>query len=61
MTDNFDTWLSENDIDRLWKVSHGELPPAAASSDEMDEFLKVVTHAAMVKMAGSDYQNNVIQ
>lgn len=56
-----DTWLNENDIERLWKVIQGELPHAAASSDEMDEFLKLVTHVAMVKMGGSEYQTSTIQ
>lgn len=61
MTPTPDTWLTKNDIDRLWKVLHGELPDAAASADEMDELLKLVTHAAMVKTGGSDYQTATIQ
>jgi hypothetical protein len=56
-----DTWLNGNDIERLWKVIQGELPHAAASSDEMDEFLKLVTHVAMVKMGGIEYQTSTIQ
>ena len=61
MTDEFDTWLSETDVDRLWKVTHGELPDAAASADELDEFLKLVTHVAMIKTGGSGYQTATIQ
>jgi len=56
-----DTWLSDNDITRLWKVIQKELPDAAASSDEMDEFLKVVTHVAMIKTGGSGYETATIQ
>ena len=59
--ENFDTWLNENDIERLWKVIQGELPHAAASSDEMDEFLKIVTRVAMIKMGGSEYQTSTVQ
>jgi hypothetical protein len=57
----FDTWLQENDIERLWKVVHGELPEVAASKNEMDEFLKLVTHVAMVKIGGSEYQTSTFQ
>jgi hypothetical protein len=58
---NFDTWLNENDIERLWKVTQGELPHVAASSEEMDEFLKLVTHVAMIKMGGIEYQTSTVQ
>jgi hypothetical protein len=51
-----DSWLEEEDVDRLWKVAHGLLPDVAATSDEMAEFLRIVTHAAMLKVAGNDYQ-----
>jgi hypothetical protein len=61
MIDEIDTWLSDNDIIRLWKVIQKELPDAAASSDEMDEFLKVVTHVAMIKTGGSGYETATIQ
>jgi len=61
MTDEFDTWLSDTDVERLWKVMQGELPHAAASSEEMDEFLKLVTHVAMIKTGGSGYQTATIQ
>jgi hypothetical protein len=43
-------------VDRLWKVVHGELPEVAATADEIDEFHRVVVHAAMLKVAGKDYQ-----
>jgi hypothetical protein len=52
----FDSWLDADDVDRLWKVVHGELPETAATADEIDEFHRVVTHAAMLKVAGKDYQ-----
>lgn len=52
----FDSWLNADDVDRLWKVVHGELPETAATADELDEFHRVVVHAAMLKVAGKDYQ-----
>lgn len=57
----FDTWLNENDIERLWKVTQGELPQVAATANEMEEFLKVVTHAAMIKIGGVEYQSSTVQ
>lgn len=54
--ENFETWLTEEDIHRLWQVCHGQLPEVAASVDEVEEFERVVTHAAMLKVAGKDYQ-----
>ena len=52
----FETWLTEEDVQRLWQVCHGQLPEAAATFDEMEEFERVVTHAAMLKVVGKDYQ-----
>jgi hypothetical protein len=52
----FDSWLDAEDVDRLWRVVHGELPETAATADEIMEFQRVVTHAAMLKVAGKDYQ-----
>ena len=57
----FDTWLSDSDVKRLWKVTLGELPESVASSDEMDEFLRLVTHVTMIKSGGSGYQTATIQ
>jgi hypothetical protein len=57
----FDTWLNENDIERLWKVTQGELPLVAATANEMEEFLKLVTHAAMIKVGGDEYQTSTVQ
>jgi hypothetical protein len=59
--ENFDTWLNENDIERLWKITQGMLPELAASEAEMKEFLRVVTHAAMVKVGGHEYQTSTVQ
>lgn len=44
-----DTWLDEDDVQRLWAVAHGELPEEFASGDELDEFLRVVEAVAMAK------------
>lgn len=58
---DFDTWLTEADVDRLWAVCHGTLPEIYASVDEIDEFHRLVTHAAMLRVAGSDYLTAVVQ
>ena len=58
---NFDTWLTEVDIERLWAVCHGTLPEIYASADEIDEFHRLVTHAAMLRVAGHDYLTAVVQ
>ena len=58
---NFDTWLTEADIERLWAVCHGTLPEIYASGEEIDEFARLVTHAAMLKVAGEEYSQAVVQ
>ena len=57
----FDTWLTEADIERLWAVCHGTLPEIYASVDEIDEFARLVTHAAMLRVAGEEYLQAVVQ
>ena len=57
----FDTWLEEADIERLWAVCHGTLPEIYASAEEIDEFHRLVTHAAMLRVAGEDYLQAVVQ
>ena len=57
----FDTWLEERDIKRLWAVCHGTLPEIYASGEEIDEFHRLVTHAAMLKVAGTDYTQATVQ
>lgn len=57
----FDTWLKEDDMQRLWDVCHGKLSEAAASEEELEEFHRCVVHAAMVKMAGADYMLHTVQ
>jgi hypothetical protein len=51
----FETWLTEEDVNRLYLVAVGELPEIQATTDELEEFAKVVLHTAMVKMAGDGY------
>jgi hypothetical protein len=36
-----DTWLSQTDMVRIWKVVNGELPESFCSEDEAQEFLRV--------------------
>lgn len=57
----FETWLHESDMQRLWDVCHGNLPENAATAEELEEFHRCVVHAAMVKTAGSDYMTHTVQ
>jgi hypothetical protein len=57
----FETWLSDEDCQRLWAVCHGTLPDVAASTDELVEFERVVTHVAMLKVGGPEYVGAIIQ
>ena len=57
----FDTWLEEEDIERLWAVCHGTLPETAATGEEIDEFARLVMHTAMLKTAGADYLQATVQ
>ena len=56
----FDSWLEEEDVQRLWDVCHGVLPTTAATADEIKEFERMVLHAAMVKVAGEDYESAAV-
>lgn len=57
----FETWLTEEDIQRLWDVCHGVLPEAAATFDEIEEFERLVLHSAMIKMGGEGYIQATLQ
>lgn len=57
----FETWLAEEDIQRLWDVCHGNLPEDAATVDELEEFERCVMHTAMQKVAGEDYLRHTLQ
>lgn len=59
--DQIESWLDPDDIPRLWAVMHGDLPETAATADEIDELLRIVQHAAMLKMGGSGYQTATLQ
>lgn len=50
MKEKFDTWLSEQDIQRIWDVTHGNLPATFASETELEEFLNIVHQAWLVKI-----------
>lgn len=57
---DFETWLDGEDVERLWKVCHGELDDSHASDEEIQEFRRLVTHAAMIKVAGKDYLEHTV-
>lgn len=37
-----DSWLTEEDAERCWKVVHGELPESFATAEEIDELSRVI-------------------
>lgn len=39
---NIDSWLTDSDAKRLWKVVHGELPESFATDNELEEFHRVL-------------------
>ena len=59
--DYIDSWLSPEDIERIWRVGQGELPDTAATAEEIEEFDRVVKHVLMLKAGGSGYQDSTIQ
>lgn len=40
--EHVDTWLEEDDIQRLWDVCEGTLPEEMATMEELEEFERVV-------------------
>jgi len=44
MSDTFETWLTERDLERLWMIIEEKLPDQAASVDEIKEFQRLLTH-----------------
>jgi hypothetical protein len=56
-----DTWLSLNDIDRLWRVVHGELPVSFMSKKEEAEFLRIIHLIGKQKLAVDQWLTSTIQ
>jgi len=61
MANDFDTWLSDEDIERLWNVTHGNLPNSFASPEEMEEFLNVVHQAWLRKIGNNPFKAVTLQ
>ncbi len=61
MHNEFNTWLTENDILRIWNVIQGILPNIATSIDELNEFNRLVNHDAMIKSGGNGYHTATLQ
>lgn len=57
----FETWLTEADVERIYKVCTGVLNEAHSSESELEEFSRVVEHAAMIKLGGEGYDSAVMQ
>ncbi len=61
MHNEFNTWLTENDILRIWNVIQGILPNIATSTDELNEFNRLINHIAMIKSGGNGYHTATLQ
>jgi hypothetical protein len=48
------SWLTEDDVQRLWDVAHGELPAEFASEDELIEFARIVEIVGRAKWGLTD-------
>lgn len=48
---DLETWLSQRDIERIYRVVQGELPESHAGLEELQEFARLVEAAAVVKGA----------
>jgi hypothetical protein len=57
----FETWMTEADVERVYKVCTGQLPEEFTTEDELAEFCLVVEHAAMLKLGGEGYDNSMLQ
>lgn len=44
-----DTWLTREDLSRIWAVVHGHAPEIMASEDELTEFARVIELASHLK------------
>ena len=40
----YDTWLREKDIERIWKIVDYELPDYFCSKEELQEFNRILAH-----------------
>ena len=55
----FDTWLEEEDIIRIYNVCNTD--GINVTANELDEFLRLVNHAIMIKAGGKEYNSAIIQ
>jgi hypothetical protein len=47
---NVESWLTNEDKQRIWKVVHGQLPESFITDNELKEFNRVLMVAALMKM-----------
>lgn len=43
-TYNYQTWLSEEDLQRCWAVVNNEIPQSEVSIHELEEFQNLIEH-----------------
>lgn len=56
-----DTWFSHEDLERIWRISHGELPFSLLSKEEEKEFIRVINYIGMHKIAGKEWLTSTLQ
>lgn len=59
--DLIDSWLEEEDIDRIFLAAEGTLPSTAVTEDELVEFHRIVDHLIKIRAGGSGYQQATLQ
>jgi endonuclease/exonuclease/phosphatase family metal-dependent hydrolase len=59
--DLIDSWLEEEDIDRIFLAAEGTLPSTAVTEDELTEFQRIVDHLIKIRAGGSGYQQATLQ
>ena len=47
---NVESWLTNEDKERIWKVVHGQLPESFITDNELKEFNRVIMVVALMKI-----------
>jgi hypothetical protein len=56
-----ETWLTEKDMERIWKVVHNELSECFVSEDECIEFSRVIDIIGKQKLPFITFLNSTLQ
>ncbi len=56
-----ETWLTEKDMERIWKVVHNELSECFVSEDECIEFSRIIEIIGRQKLSFTPFSNSTLQ